>query len=112
MTASYESTTSRLAQQELGACTLIQDLLPLYMDGEVSPSSRETIAEHLTRCERCAGFLAGARSVAPSCGARAPCAPAWPRKTSPPARRSIWASVGCAGWWSAGSARSLALACL
>jgi hypothetical protein len=63
MTASYESTTSRLAQQELGACTLIQDLLPLYMDGEVSPSSRETIAEHLTRCERCAGFLAGARSM-------------------------------------------------
>lgn len=63
MTASYESTTSRLTQQELGACTLIQDLLPLYMDGEVSPSSRETIAEHLTRCERCAGFLAGARSM-------------------------------------------------
>lgn len=63
MTASYESATTRLTQQELGACALIQDLLPLYMDDEVSPGSRELIAEHLARCERCAGFLAGARSM-------------------------------------------------
>jgi hypothetical protein len=59
----YESTTSRLLQQELGACALIQDLLPLYIEGEVSAASRDLIAEHLARCERCAGFLAGARTV-------------------------------------------------
>lgn len=62
MTA-YETTTSRLIQQELGACALIQDLLPLYLEGEVSPASRDLIGEHLSRCEHCAGFLAGARSV-------------------------------------------------
>jgi predicted anti-sigma-YlaC factor YlaD len=62
MTA-YESTTSRLIQQELGACALVQDLLPLYIESEVSPASRDLIAEHLSQCERCAGFLAGARSV-------------------------------------------------
>jgi Putative zinc-finger len=61
--ASYESATTRLVQQELGACALIQDLLPLYMEDEVSPGSRELIAEHLARCERCEGFLAGARSM-------------------------------------------------
>lgn len=63
MTTSYESTTTRMAQAELGACTLIQDLLPLYLEGEVTPASRELIAEHMARCERCAGFLAGAQSV-------------------------------------------------
>jgi len=62
MTA-FETTTSRLVQQELGACALIQDLLPLYIENEVTPASRELIAEHLARCERCAGFLAGARST-------------------------------------------------
>jgi hypothetical protein len=62
MTA-YESNTHRLNQQELGACALIEDLLPLYLEGEVSPGSRDLIVEHLARCERCAGFLAGAQSV-------------------------------------------------
>lgn len=62
MTA-YESNTKRLTQQELGACALIEDLLPLYLEGEVSPGSRDLIVEHLARCERCAGFLAGAQSV-------------------------------------------------
>jgi hypothetical protein len=60
---SYETTTTRLAREELGACILIEDLLPLYMEGEVSPGSRDLIVEHLARCERCAGFLAGAQSV-------------------------------------------------
>lgn len=55
----YESVTTRLAQQELGDCALIQDLLPLYAENEVSPASRELIAEHVARCERCAGYLAG-----------------------------------------------------
>jgi hypothetical protein len=62
MTA-YESTTSRLVQQELGACVLIQDLLPLYVEGEVSPGSRDMIMEHVARCERCAGYLAGTQNA-------------------------------------------------
>jgi hypothetical protein len=62
MTA-YESTTSRLIQQELGACVLIQDLLPLYVEGEVSPGSRDLIVEHVARCERCAGYLAGTQNA-------------------------------------------------
>jgi hypothetical protein len=60
---SFETATTRLVQQELGACALIQDLLPLYMEHEVSVNSRELIAEHLARCERCAGYMAGARSM-------------------------------------------------
>jgi len=60
---SYESTTRRMPQPDLGACTLIQDLLPLHLEGEVSPRSRDLIVEHLAHCEHCAGFLAGAQSV-------------------------------------------------
>jgi predicted anti-sigma-YlaC factor YlaD len=59
---SYESTTS-LLHQDLQVCTLIQDLLPLYVEGEVSANSREAIVQHLSQCERCAAFLAGAQSV-------------------------------------------------
>ncbi|HMQ33599.1 MAG TPA: anti-sigma factor, partial [Chloroflexaceae bacterium] len=59
----YETTTSRLQVEELGSCALVQDLLPLYLEGEVSPGSRDLITEHLARCERCAGFLAGAQSA-------------------------------------------------
>src|SRR5687768_4451173 len=59
---SYESTTS-LLQQDLQICTLIQDLLPLYVEGEVTAGSRNTIVQHLSQCERCSAFLAGAQSV-------------------------------------------------
>ncbi len=59
--AAYESTTVRLDPSK--TCVLIEDLLPLYMEGEVSPGSRDMIVEHLAICERCAGFLAGAQSV-------------------------------------------------
>jgi len=48
---------------EIAGCALVQDLLPLYIDNEVSPESHALIADHLARCERCSGFLAGARSV-------------------------------------------------
>lgn len=58
-----ETITTQLRSQELGACALIQDLLPLYLEGEVSPGSRDLITEHLAGCERCAGFMAGAQSV-------------------------------------------------
>jgi len=63
MPTTYETATTRLTQQELGACALIQDLLPLYIEGEVSPGSRDLIVEHLARCERCSGFLAGAQTA-------------------------------------------------
>lgn len=59
----YESVTTEIPPPEFGSCALIQDLLPLYLEGEVSPGSRDTIVEHLARCERCASFLAGAQSV-------------------------------------------------
>jgi predicted anti-sigma-YlaC factor YlaD len=62
MTA-YESATTPIGVAEFGACALVQDLLPLYLEGEVSPGSRDTIVEHLARCERCSAFLAGAQSV-------------------------------------------------
>lgn len=60
---SYESTAQHLDPREPPTCVLIQDLLPLYIEGEVSAESREVIAAHLTDCERCSGFLAGAQSV-------------------------------------------------
>jgi predicted anti-sigma-YlaC factor YlaD len=63
MLESYESTTTRIAPLGASTCTLVQDLLPLYLEGEVSPGSRDLIVEHLGRCERCAGYLAGAQSV-------------------------------------------------
>ncbi|HNP74711.1 MAG TPA: anti-sigma factor [Kouleothrix sp.] len=58
----YESATA-FAHHEYGDCALVQDLLPLYLEGEVSSASRDTIVDHLARCERCAAFLAGAQSV-------------------------------------------------
>jgi predicted anti-sigma-YlaC factor YlaD len=45
------------------ACALIQDLLPLYLDNEISRDSYSVIAEHLTTCDHCVGFLSGARTV-------------------------------------------------
>jgi hypothetical protein len=60
---SYESSTTRLDPHDRSRCALIQDLLPLYLEGEVSPTSRALIAEHLSDCSHCAGFLAGARHV-------------------------------------------------
>ena len=62
MTA-YESATARLLPSEHVACALIQDLLPLYIEDEVSPDSRSLIAEHVAGCERCAGYLAGTQSA-------------------------------------------------
>jgi predicted anti-sigma-YlaC factor YlaD len=59
----YESTTIHMLRQESGVCALVQDLLPLYLEGEVSTGSRDVIVEHLAQCERCAGFLAGTQSA-------------------------------------------------
>lgn len=60
---SYETTTIRMSLPGSSVCTLVQDLLPLYLEGEVSTGSRDMIVDHLGRCERCAGYLAGAQSV-------------------------------------------------
>ena len=39
-------------------CALVRDLLPLYLDGEVSEESREAIRAHLETCPDCRGALA------------------------------------------------------
>lgn len=54
---------TRLPHAEIPGCALVQDLIPLYLDNEVTPDSHVLIAEHLQRCERCSGYLKGARSV-------------------------------------------------
>jgi hypothetical protein len=56
-------TAYNLPHASIPGCALVQDLLPLYLDNEVSPDSHALIAGHLQHCERCSGFLAGARSV-------------------------------------------------
>lgn len=53
----------RLPHAEIPGCALVQDLIPLYLDGEVTPESHTLMADHLQHCERCSGYLAGARSV-------------------------------------------------
>jgi Putative zinc-finger len=61
--SAYESTTIHMLRQESGTCALVQDLLPLYLEGEVSTGSRDVIVEHLAQCDRCAGFLGGTQSA-------------------------------------------------
>lgn len=34
-------------------CTIIQDILPLYIDGVVGQDTKEMVEEHLKQCERC-----------------------------------------------------------
>jgi hypothetical protein len=37
-------------------CAVIQDLIPLYQDGSVSPRTHEIVAEHLRECPVCRDF--------------------------------------------------------
>ena len=60
---SYESTTRRMPAEQPGLCALVQDTLPFYMDGDISPESRAFITTHLDGCLACSQFLAGARSA-------------------------------------------------
>ena len=60
---SYESTTRRMPGEQPGLCALVQDTLPFYMDGDISPESRAFITTHLDGCLACSQFLAGARSA-------------------------------------------------
>lgn len=53
----------RMPHAEIPGCALVQDLIPLYLDGEVTPASHVLMADHLGQCERCSGYLAGARSM-------------------------------------------------
>src|SRR3712207_4963471 len=61
----YTDTTQRyrLPHAEIPGCALVQDLIPLYLDGEVTPESHALMADHLQQCARCSGYLAGARTV-------------------------------------------------
>lgn len=34
-------------------CTIIQDILPLYIDGVVSQDTKEMVDQHLQHCEKC-----------------------------------------------------------
>ena len=34
-------------------CSIVRDLLPLYLDGETSPETSDMIREHLAECEEC-----------------------------------------------------------
>ncbi len=44
-------------------CTVIEDLLPIYVDGICSRESEELIEEHLLECEACREMLAGMRKT-------------------------------------------------
>ena len=55
--------TRRLGSETQGVCALVQDMMPFYMEDDVSAQSRLFIDEHLETCDRCASFLAGGRSV-------------------------------------------------
>lgn len=65
MSEEYTGETQRyqMLRAEIAGCTLVQDLIPLYLDNEVTPESHALIADHLQHCERCSGYLAGARTV-------------------------------------------------
>ena len=68
MSEAYTNATQRIGPErepdpDLNDCALVQDLLPLYLDHEVSPESHGRIANHIAQCERCANYLAGARSM-------------------------------------------------
>jgi hypothetical protein len=45
----------------MNPCSLIQDLLPLYIDDAVSPESRRQIEEHLAQCAACSLHLEALR---------------------------------------------------
>ncbi len=49
MTDAYTGTTQRhrMPRAEIPGCALVQDLIPLYLDGEVTPESHVLIADHL-----------------------------------------------------------------
>ena len=34
-------------------CSIVEDLLPLYMDGCCSKDSQQAVVEHMKTCEKC-----------------------------------------------------------
>ena len=47
-------------------CSIVQDLLPLYLDGLTSPESSRLVAEHLEACESCREMLERMRQPVPA----------------------------------------------
>lgn len=46
-------------------CDMIQDLLPLYLDGVCSEESRKAVEQHLSECLSCKGFYAAMSETEP-----------------------------------------------
>lgn len=44
-------------------CGIVQDLIPSYVDGLCSESSKRCVEEHIVECEECRAFLEGCRTV-------------------------------------------------
>jgi predicted anti-sigma-YlaC factor YlaD len=91
----------RMPHAEIPGCALVQDLIPLYLDGEVTPESHVLIADHLQRCERCSGYLAGARTVRPQIlSEQQAMRAAGPQPTVTQLREPVANSFGMALWQS------------
>ena len=54
---------------KINTCDVVKDLMPMYMDGLLSESSRQMMNEHMQTCEKCkmrkacGGIFAGTISL-------------------------------------------------
>lgn len=46
-------------------CSIVRDLLPLYLEDMVSPETAQYVADHLADCEACQGELDSLKEVSP-----------------------------------------------
>lgn len=46
-------------------CSIVRDLLPLYLEDMVSPETAQYVAAHLANCEECRGELDSLKEVSP-----------------------------------------------
>lgn len=44
-------------------CSVVKDLLPLYVDGALSPETESIIKEHIANCPECKELLSGANHI-------------------------------------------------
>lgn len=57
-------------------CSIVEDLLPLYMDGCCSKDSQQTVVEHMKTCENAGKRIAICRVICPLSQMKRPiCAP-------------------------------------
>lgn len=99
---------SDLPHAEITGHALVQDLLPLYLEGEVSPETYALITDHLKRCERCSGFLAGTQSARAqilreqealrNAQARGPTVAQVQQPIADSAGRSLWTTLMILSW--------------